>query len=106
MIIKRYRIVLASVAVLVLIACIAAIYYTNLNKSIPNQSIDRESEFMYYLKEHEQKIGVYKTNEDSPFMTIDVYVSTLPYVDRVELTEGVKVLDDNNLRQIIEDYES
>ncbi|MFZ2537908.1 MAG: hypothetical protein WAX04_03290 [Oscillospiraceae bacterium] len=104
--IKTYRVSLVIIAVLVIITSIVAFNYINQSKIIPDDSIVQAKEFMYYLKEHEQKIGVYKTNETSPFMTIDVYVKTLPSVDQQELKSGVMVQNDDKLKMIIEDYES
>lgn len=103
---RIYRISLAVVAILVIIASIFAFNYINTKNSLPEDSIVQANEYMYYLKEHEQKIGVYKVNETSPFKTIDVYVSTLPSVDQQELKNGIMIQNDSKLKTIIEDYES
>lgn len=101
-----YRASLITVAISVMIASGAAIYYTKQSENIAKKSISRETQFMYYLKEHEEKIGVYRVNEETPFKTLEVYVNTLPYVDRIALSEGIEVADDEKLNVLIEDYES
>ncbi len=104
--VKLYRVSLLIIAIIVIIASIVAFNYINQSKNIPDPNMVQANEYMYILKEHEQKIGVYKTNETSPFMTIDVYVKTLPSVDQQELKSGVMVQNDDKLKMIIEDYES
>jgi glucan phosphoethanolaminetransferase (alkaline phosphatase superfamily) len=102
---KRYRITLVGIIVLVIITSLIAIYYYS-NKNNTEQARTNSVEYKYYLKEYNNQIGVYKTNEDKPFRTIDVFVFTLPSVDQQELKTGILVQDDDKLRMIIEDYES
>lgn len=105
--IKVYRISLLIVLIgIIIITGIIAFTYISQNKIDYDKKAIPADEFMYLLKEHEQKIGVYRTDETSPFMTIDVYVSTLPAVDQQELKSGVMIQNDDKLKTIIEDYES
>lgn len=104
--VKLYRVSLAIIAGIVIISSIIAFNYVTQNKSAPQDNMVQANEYLYILKEHDQKIGVYKANEDSPFMTIDVYINTLPSVDQQELKSGVMVQSDDKLKTIIEDYES
>ncbi|MEG0691709.1 MAG: hypothetical protein RR444_01350 [Oscillospiraceae bacterium] len=104
--VKLYRISLLIIAVIVIIASIVAFNYMNQSKKNSEKNILPTNDFMYVLKEHEQKIGVYKANETSPFMTIDVYVKTLPSVDQQELKSGIMIQNEDKLKTIIEDYES
>lgn len=64
------------------------------------------SEHEYLLKDSNGKIAVYKANEYDPYIILDVYTNTLPYVDRQNLLEGITILGDDNLRSIIEDFDS
>lgn len=64
------------------------------------------SEHEYLLKEINGKIAIYKSTEYEPFMILDVFVSTLPYVDRHNLIDGITVSGDDELRRIIEDFDS
>lgn len=104
---KIYRIILGFVIVSVIIASIIGVYYSLNKNEISNENIRADAnEFMYILKEYENKIGVYKANETEPFKVIDVYVNNLPSVDQYELKSGISVQNDDKLRMIIEDYES
>lgn len=42
----------------------------------------------------------------APFRVLDVYVETLPYQDKLSLKEGIKVISEEELQQLIEDYDS
>lgn len=106
---KRYRAALSGIIILVIIATMFAIYYFNTNKTLPDE-IDADKnikhEYMYFLKEYNEQIGIFRTDEQTPFSIIDVYVYNLPTVDQSELKAGVLVQDDTKLKTIIEDYES
>lgn len=104
--VKRYRLTLVGIIILVIIASLFAVYYKN-NKNKPEENTYTNStEYMYYLKEYNNQIGIYRANEDKPFRIIDVYTTNLPSVDQYELKSGIYVQDDEKLQMIIEDYES
>lgn len=104
---KVYRIWLALAAISVIIACFIGINYNIAQTNTKKQDIEAKSQQEYLLKAYQDGIGVYKAGENSPFMTIDVYLNSLPEVDRLELaTSGVKAFGDEELRRLIEDYES
>lgn len=103
---KSYRIVLLLVMILVIIAAFAAIQ----SQQFPIRQSDGNARtaavYPYQLKEYEGKIGIYRTGEDKPYRVIDVYVSTLPAADQIELRDGIYIQSDEHLQRIIEDYES
>ena len=103
--VTRYRVVLISMIFLIstLIFTAGAKFTSNSEEQL---IINTAPEFMYYLKETEEKIGIYKYNENDPFRILDVYTYTLPYADQYELESGILVKDDEKLNMIIEDYES
>lgn len=110
--IKRYRFALVGIIILVIITSIFAIYYKNNQNNKLKNEFEKEniqtniSEYMYYLKEYNSQIGVYRASEDEPFKVIEVYTFNLPSVDQHELRQGIYVEDEEKLNMIIEDYES
>ena len=104
--IKLYRVSLIIVAVIVIIASIVSFNYIKPKENHAENFNMPSDEFQYLLKEHEQKIGVYRANETSPFMTIDVYVTNLPALDQEDLKRGIMVKNDDKLKMIIEDFDS
>lgn len=103
---KTYRAILLSVAALVILTCFAAILYQQSSTPANEKSKVPATSYQYCLREYEEKIGVFRTNDEKPFMTIDVYVATLPSVDQMQLKDGIYIEDDEKLRMIIEDYGS
>ena len=104
--VKAYRACLVLVIVFVLVATIA-VFQLEGEKTQPMEKNTRTvSTYQYVLKEYEDKIGVYKINEEEPFRIIDVFVSTLPSSDQIDLKDGIYVQNDDKLKMIIEDYES
>lgn len=104
--VKTYRAVLLSIAALVMLASFVAFLYHQSTSPTSEKSQVPAVTYQYCLREYEEKIGVFRVNDDKPFMTIDVYISTLPSVDQMDLKEGIYVEDDEKLRMIVEDYGS
>lgn len=100
---RSYRILLAGILAAVCIAAGIAIFMTA-PKSFEADTV-QASNFAYYLKEVDGKIGAFHTGESVPFYTLTVPPEVLPETDRAELKEGVYVEDEARLRQIIEDFE-
>ena len=108
---KAYRAGLFLVMLLVIVAATAAWGLHSRSQGADPAVLsagDRRSvaAYRYYLREYEGKIGVFRMNETTPYRVLDVYVSTLPSVDQLELRQGVYILDEAKLRVILEDYES
>lgn len=68
--------------------------------------IEQISEHTYIVKDNNGKVAIYKEGEYDVFIQLEVYTSTLPYVDRQNLLEGFTIVGDDQLRQIIEDFDS
>ena len=60
----------------------------------------KEGEFV--LKEYNGKIGVYEN--ESLIYTLDIYVFTLPEVDKQLLKDGIIVSTKEKLYELIEEY--
>lgn len=116
-----YRVVLVVLILLILGVLTYVISYeltTNNYQVAPQQykivEIDKfdESSFLvtrepeYLLKDTNGKIAIFEVGEFEPFMTLDVYTSTLPYLDRQNLLDGIIVVGEDNLCRIIEDFDS
>lgn len=104
--ISKYRKTLSLVAVLVIIICGLAIIYATTNENVAYNSENISYKYQYMLKEQSGQIGVFKSGEDNPFGTLDVYVTNLPVVDQYELAQGIYIENDEKLRAIIEDFTS
>lgn len=61
-----------------------------------------KKEIYYVLKEYNGKIGVYEN--ESLIYTLDIYVFTLPEVDKQLLKDGIIVSTKEKLYELIEDY--
>lgn len=121
---KLYRIILGIlIYVIVAVSIFAVSYEVTLAQqsqpeprtispiTIENMQVEdlpqlQPTEHEYVLKDSNGKVAVYKIGEYEPYMILEVYTSTLPYVDRMSLLEGITVIGDENLRQIIEDFDS
>ncbi len=83
--------------------------YTNTNKNINSQNISSEkkySNYKYMLKERDNKIIIIDINNEIIIEEIDVLVSDLPEYDKISLYKGVPVKTEEELRSLIEDYDS
>ena len=64
------------------------------------ESVSKEE---YTVKEYKDKIGIFKSTEDEPFIVLETYTFILPDRDRALLREGF-VVDCDKLYSVIEDY--
>ena len=84
------------------------VYIPIFSESVPDTTeeteIDTETErTQYTIKSYEGKIGIF-TENDTLVRVIDVYIKTLPKADQRLLEKGFSVIDEAELRAIIEDY--
>ena len=81
--------------------------YTNTNINSHNISGEKkDSDYRYMLKEKDNKIIILDINKGVIIEEIDVLVSDLPEYDRISLSKGVPVKTQEELRSLIEDYDS
>ena len=59
---------------------------------------------VYTLREYRGKIGIFEEGKSTPLQVLDVYVFTLPEADRASLRTGIRVISDDALRSLIEDF--
>ncbi len=74
------------------------------NSEIP--AIADEQRSLYLVKEYRGHIGVFREGNLYPFQEIDVNVEDLPKTDQLLLANGIEAENDEQLRRILEDYES
>ena len=106
---KGYRILLVLIAVLVLLALGIAIKYDMDRSGLAVQApgnTPAPAAASYLLKEYEGKIGIFHIGDTAPFRVLEVYLVSLPVIDRTELEDGIFVSGDAKLQVMIEDYES
>ena len=73
----------------------------------PTEELPKENaENAYELKACDGKLAVYFYGETQPRRVFDVYIQTLPELDRKQLERGVLVKDYEELLKRIEDYSS
>ena len=63
-------------------------------------------EYQYMLKEHNGKLGVFEQDKKEPYMLLDVNIETLPKIDIIQLKQGLKIKDKQELNDRIEDFSS
>lgn len=62
--------------------------------------------YPYTVQEYNGKIGVFRSNEKTPFQVIDLSPALLPPYDQAELEEGIPIRNESELQKILEDYTS
>ncbi|MDD5953231.1 MAG: BofC C-terminal domain-containing protein [Oscillospiraceae bacterium] len=60
----------------------------------------------YVVKIQNGKICVFQGTSDSPIQTLDVEIQSLPAGDRTALETGISVTGKDQLRRVLEDYQS
>lgn len=60
--------------------------------------------YQYILKEFNGKLGVFKKNQEQPEIIFDVIIDNLPDVDIAQLKEGLKIQNEQELNDRIEDF--
>lgn len=61
---------------------------------------------MYTVREHEGRIAVFRGSDDSPYKFIDFDMSLLSDFDRQQLSEGIALNSDAELKAYIQDMTS
>lgn len=73
------------------------------NASVTEENKGSENE-VFVLKSENNYIVVYKFGENTPYMTTDTLVSTLPKGDIMLLEKGIEVKGEENLKKSLEDF--
>jgi hypothetical protein len=60
----------------------------------------------YYLREFDNRIGVFEAGSNQPQQVLDVYISSLPLDAQKLIKAGIHCKDKTQLLQRIEDYTS
>lgn len=59
---------------------------------------------VFVMKSENNRIVVYRYGEETPYLTTDTLVSTLPKGDIMLLEKGIEVKGEENLKKSLEDY--
>ena len=62
--------------------------------------------YEFIMKEYDGKIAVYKAGSNEPIRILDVYIVYLPEADKISLGEGIKIKDQEELNERIQDFTS
>lgn len=71
--------------------------------SVTDENKGNENE-VFVLKSENNYIVVYKFGENTPYMTTDTLVRTLPKGDIMLLEKGIEVKGEENLKKSLEDF--
>ncbi|MCR4926031.1 MAG: hypothetical protein K5917_07060 [Clostridiales bacterium] len=76
------------------------------NTALNEISTTEAQSYLYLLKIYDEKIGVFRPNESSPYTIIDTNTDDLPDTDKELLSKGIALYSDSELQKAIEDYTS
>lgn len=79
----------------------AATVGTDVTSAEENKGNEKE---VFVLKSENNRIVVYRFGENTPYMTTDTLVNTLPKGDIMLLEKGIEVKGEENLKKSLEDY--
>ncbi len=111
---KPARAISISVVALSAVVCLFSAYIIRENRAAshdlqantPSSAGTPSPDYAYVLGVSNGKISVFAPNETEPLEILDVYVSTLPEYDQLELKSGLKIKDEEELKRRLEDFES
>lgn len=75
-----------------------------IKKSINVEISEPIKEYKYILKEYQGKLAVFEIDKKDPEMVFDVLIDSLPEIDVIALKKGLKIKDENELNERIEDF--
>ncbi|BCI59847.1 BofC C-terminal domain-containing protein [Solibaculum mannosilyticum] len=58
----------------------------------------------WVMRDYQGKIAVFQDGNDDPTQVLDIYVNSLPEHDQDLLESGIRIDDQKELQQLIEDY--
>lgn len=82
---------------------------TNIKNSTATKSLSIETsqpieEYQFILKEYKGKLAVFKKDNPEPEITFDVLIDSLPEIDILQLKQGLKIKNQQELNDRIEDF--
>ena len=103
--------VVASALVIVAVCSSAGRNNADSADTVSGQNISTykgtDKKALYILKTYNDKIGIFYEDETEPFSVLSgVMLKSLSEYDRKLLNTGIKVYSDEELRRLIEDYDS
>lgn len=94
---------------IILLACLFTGVYASPDATVKTENaisgdVNAETGQAFVIKSENNHIVVYKKGENSPFMTTDTTVSSLPKGDIMLLEKGIEVSGEENLKRSLEDF--
>ncbi|MCR4563031.1 MAG: hypothetical protein K5755_00120 [Clostridiales bacterium] len=103
---KSYSVAVKAVKYAEIAIILLAISVFASNKPSQSYSKINEPETGYVLSVYDGRIAVFEYPDREPAEVFDVYISSLPYNEQLELESGIFVSDRRELQRLIEDYTS
>ena len=77
----------------------------NVTKNMARKS-KKSEKYKYILKEYNGKLAIFEKGKKEPKMIFNVLINSLPEVDIKELKKGLKIKNEEELNERIEDFVS
>lgn len=107
---NRKAIAIASITAACILSAGTAAAFSSLHQQRQREnSILSESSIsspMYWLREYEGRLAVFRDGTDTPVQIIDLDVRTLPPYDQGLLQSGIAADSEQELSRLLEDYTS
>lgn len=92
-------------AVLLLTAAAETVKHEKSTAAVREASLRPQPSPGFVLKEYEGRMALYRENAPRPYRILDREVWLLPEEDRLALQEGILVATEQELRQLLEDWD-
>lgn len=90
--------------ILICCVCIGALYTPSEAVNIEASTVATHLDDIYVIKAENNKIVVYRKNEEMPYIVTDTYINNLPKGDILRLIEGIEIYGEKNLQKSLQDY--
>ena len=68
--------------------------------------ITEEEKIIYTLKDHNGRLALFESNNPKPMAVYEIFTSTLPETDQLDLKNGITVTSEKEAQKLIEEYTS
>lgn len=98
---------------LIIVTPIKFLLFKKQNSTISNSTVTKSlhietsqpiEEYQFILKEYNGKLAVFKKDSTEPEIIFDVLIDSLPEIDILQLKQGLKIKNHQELNERIEDF--
>ena len=68
--------------------------------------ITEEEKTIYTLKDYNGRLALFESNNPKPTVVYEIFTSTLPEADQINLKNGITVTSEKEAQKLIEEYTS